>query len=67
MREQKAKEYLSTIYMLASYGAVRASYIAREMMVSRPSVSVALKTGAHLAGLLGSDPPQRVSSFCGER
>ncbi len=43
MREQKAKEYLSTIYMLASYGAVRASYIAREMMVSRPSVSVALK------------------------
>jgi len=43
VREQKAKEYLSTIYMLASYGAVRASYIAREMMVSRPSVSVALK------------------------
>ena len=43
MREQKAKEYLSTIYLLASYGAVRASYIAKEMMVSRPSVSVALK------------------------
>ncbi len=43
MREQKAKEYLSTIYMLASFGAVRASYIAREMMVSRPAVSVALK------------------------
>ena len=43
MREQKAKEYLSTIYMLASFGAVRASYIAKEMMVSRPSVSVALK------------------------
>lgn len=43
MREQKAKEYLSAIYMLASYGAVRASYIAREMTVSRPSVSVALK------------------------
>ena len=43
MREKKAKEYLSTIYMLASYGAVRASYIAREMMLSRPSVSVAIK------------------------
>lgn len=29
--------------LLASYGAVRASYVAKEMMVSRPSVSVALK------------------------
>ena len=43
MREQTAKEYLSTIYMLASYGDVRGSYIAKEMRVSRPSVSSALK------------------------
>ncbi len=43
MREQKVKEYLSTIYMLSSYGCVRGSYIASEMMLSRPSVSVALK------------------------
>jgi Mn-dependent transcriptional regulator len=43
VREQTVKEYLCTIYMLASFGAVRASYIAREMLVSRPSVSVALK------------------------
>ncbi len=43
MREQKAKEYLSTIYMLASYGAVRGAYIAREMTLSRPTVSVALQ------------------------
>ena len=44
MREQKAKEYLSTIYMLASFGTVRGAYIASEMMLSRSSVSVALKS-----------------------
>lgn len=43
MRERKEKEYLRTIYLLSSCGAVRGSYIAKEMMVSRPAVSVALK------------------------
>ncbi len=43
MREQKVKEYLSGIYLLSSYGPVRAAYVAREMNLSRPAVSVALK------------------------
>ena len=43
MREQKVKEYLSGIYLLSSYGPVRAAYVARELNLSRPAVSVALK------------------------
>lgn len=44
MREQKAKEYLQTIYALQTEGDVRAVYIAREMNISKAAVSVALQT-----------------------
>ena len=44
MREQKTKEYLTAIYLLSSYGPVRGAYVAREMKLSRPTVSVALQT-----------------------
>ena len=43
MREQKAKDYLSTIHILSAYGPVRGAYVAREMKLSRPTVSVALR------------------------
>ena len=43
MREQKAKEYLRTIFALELEGPVRGAYIAREMNVTKATVSVALK------------------------
>lgn len=43
MREQKAKEYLRTIFALEMEGPVRGAYIAREMSVTKATVSVALK------------------------
>ena len=43
MREQKIKEYLSAIYLLSAYGPVRGAYVAREMKLSRPTVSVAIR------------------------
>lgn len=44
MREQKAKEYLQTIYALEAEGVVRGAYIAKEMDVSKATVSVAVHT-----------------------
>ncbi len=44
MREQRAKEYLQTIYTLQTTGTVRAAYLAREMSLSKASVSNALKS-----------------------
>ena len=45
MREQKAKEYCQTIYALqTNEGEVRGAYIAREMEISKATVSVALKS-----------------------
>ena len=44
MREQKIKEYLAAICLLSSYGPVRGAYVARELKLSRPTVSVALQT-----------------------
>ena len=44
MREQTAKKYVQTIYYLQEDGDVRGAYIAREMDVSKATVSVALKT-----------------------
>ena len=43
MREQRAKEYLLTIYTLQLDGPVRAAYVAREMNLSKASVSNAMK------------------------
>ena len=43
MREKKTKDYLTTIRILSVYGPVRGAYIAREMKLSRPTVSVALR------------------------
>lgn len=44
MRERRAKEYLQTIYTLQTTGTVRAAYLAREMSLSKASVSNALKS-----------------------
>ena len=44
MREQRAKDYLLTIYVLQTEGKVRASYVAREMNLSKASVSTAMKS-----------------------
>ena len=44
MREQRVKEYLQTIYALRMEGMVRAAYVAREMNLSKASVSNALKS-----------------------
>ena len=43
MREQKAKEYLNVIGMLAAFGPVRSAYVAREMKLTRPTVCVAVR------------------------
>ena len=43
MREQKARDYLKVIDMLAVYGPVRAAYVAREMRLTRPTVCVAVR------------------------
>ena len=44
MREQKIKEYLRNIYVLQMNGVVRGAYLAREMNVTKPTVSVALRS-----------------------
>lgn len=44
MREQRAKEYLQAIYAMQTTGTVRAAYLAREMSLSKASVSNALKS-----------------------
>ncbi len=44
MREQKTKEYLTAIFLLSTCGPVRGAYVAREMKLSRPTVSVALQS-----------------------
>ena len=43
MREQTAREYLKTIFVLEREGVVRGAYIAREMDLTKATVSVALK------------------------
>ena len=44
MRENKAKEYLRTIFALELEGPVRGAYIARELNVTKATVSGALKS-----------------------
>lgn len=43
MREQKTKEYLRAIYVVGLNGPVRGAYVAREMNLSRATVSVSLQ------------------------
>lgn len=40
---QKVEDYMKTIYLLREEGAVRGAYIARELGVTKPTVSVSLK------------------------
>lgn len=54
MREQKTKEYLTAIYLLSAFGPVRGAYVARELKLSRPTVSVSLQMLAE-AGYLTMD------------
>ena len=42
-RNQKVEDYMRTIYRLRKNGLVRGAYIARELGVSKPTVSVALR------------------------
>ena len=44
MREQTVKKYVQAIYLLQGEGAARGAYIAREMGITKATVSVALKT-----------------------
>ena len=54
MREQKTKEYLTAVYLLSASGPVRGAYVARELKLSRPTVSVSLQMLAE-AGYLSMD------------
>jgi len=54
MREQKTKEYLTAVYLLSASGPVRGVYVARELKLSRPTVSVSLQILAE-AGYLTID------------
>ena len=54
MREQKTKEYLTAVYLLSASGPVRGAYVARELKLSRPTVSVSLQMLAE-AGYLTMD------------
>ena len=40
---QKVEDYMKTIYHLREEGVVRGAYIARELGVTKPTVSVSLK------------------------
>ena len=42
-RNQKVEDYMRTIYRLQENGLVRGAYVARELGVSKPTVSVALR------------------------
>ena len=43
MRKRKVEDYMKTIYFLQQKGIVRGAYIARELNVTKPTVSVSLK------------------------
>ena len=51
-RNQKVEDYMRTIYRLQENGLVRGAYVARELGVSKPTVSVALGHGRPAGGRL---------------
>ncbi len=56
---QKVEDYMKTIYRLREEGVVRGAYIARELGVTKPSVSVSLKEMEE-AGYLKIQPDRTV-------
>lgn len=56
---QKVEDYMRIIYRLRENGLVRGAYIARELGVSKPTVSVALKE-MEAAGYLDIQPDRTV-------
>ena len=56
---QKVEDYMRIIYRLRGNGLVRGAYIARELGVSKPTVSVALKE-MEAAGYLAIRPDRTV-------
>ena len=58
-RNQKVEDYMRIIYRLRENGLVRGAYIARELGVTKPTVSVALKE-MEAAGYLAIQPDRTV-------
>ncbi len=58
-RNQKVEDYMRTICRLRKNGLVRGAYIARELGVSKPTVSVALRE-MEAAGYLTVQPDRTV-------
>ena len=56
---QKVEDYMKTIYRLREEGVVRGAYIARELGVTKPTVSVSLKEMEE-AGYLKIQPDRTV-------
>ena len=56
---QKVEDYMRVIYRLRENGLVRGAYIARELGVTKPTVSVALKE-MEAAGYLAIQPDRTV-------
>lgn len=56
---QKIEDYMKTIYRLREEGVVRGAYIARELGVTKPTVSVSLKEMEE-AGYLKIQPDRTV-------
>ncbi len=56
---QKVEDYMKTIYRLREKGLVRGAYIARELGVTKPTVSVSLKEMEE-AGYLTIQPDRTV-------
>lgn len=56
---QKVEDYMKTIYRLREEGVVRGAYIARELGVTKPTVSVSLKEMEE-AGYLTIQPDRTV-------
>lgn len=59
-RNQKTEDYMRVIYHLRENGLVRGAYIARELGVTKPTVSVALRE-MEAAGYLTIQPDRTVA------
>lgn len=59
-RNQKVEDYMRIIYRLRENGLVRGAYIARELGVTKPTVSVALRE-MEAAGYLAIQPDRTIA------
>ena len=58
-RNQKVEDYMKIIWSFRENGSVRGAFIARELGVSKPTVSIALK-GMEAAGYLILNPDRTI-------